>query len=190
MIMLSSNLQSILDNRIRYLPEITGKAINSIDWSTKLIEIGKKFGLHVDEMEEFQGVVLKSMIGMIPPEKFEDELISALALSPANAEKVIEEINNEILEPIHDFVMNKGKAADPLKTAGIIVETAAEEPTMSIPIQENSISIPKPPSYTADSQESQLPVFEVPASPEPTSSKPLIHGNFSAVFTSGGAQPN
>ncbi len=187
--MLSSNLQSILDNRIRYLPEITGKAINSIDWSTKLIEIGKKFGLHVDELEDFQGVVLKSMIGMIPPEKFEDELISALALSPSNAVKVIEEINNEILEPIHDYVMNKGKTNDPLKTAGIIVETPTEEPVVSISPQENTLSIPKPPSYTNESADS-LPVFEVPASPEPTIQKPVIRGNFGAVFNNTGNQSN
>jgi hypothetical protein len=58
--MLSSNLQALLDNRLRYLPEITGAAINSIDWATKLIVIGKKHGLHVDEMEDFQAVVLKA----------------------------------------------------------------------------------------------------------------------------------
>jgi hypothetical protein len=75
---LSSNLQSILDNRLRYLPEITGKAINSIDWATKIITIGHTYGLHVDEMEEFQAVVLKSMIGLIAPENFEQELYQHL----------------------------------------------------------------------------------------------------------------
>ena len=52
--MLSSTLQSMLDNRLRYLPEITGKAIASIDWPGRIIEIGRKYGLHMDDIEELQ----------------------------------------------------------------------------------------------------------------------------------------
>jgi hypothetical protein len=118
---LSSNLQTILENRLRYLPEITGQAINSIDWATRIITIGHKYGLHVDEMEEFQEVVLKSMTGLIAPEQFESELITALALSPATTEKIIAELNAQIFEPVHDYVMHGGKS-DGLKTSGIEVE--------------------------------------------------------------------
>lgn len=149
---LSSNLQNILDSRLRYLPEITGRAINSIDWSGKLIAIGHKFGLHVDEMEEFQGVVLKSMIGLVPPEKFESELINALALSPASMDEVIAEINNQIFEPIHEFVMNNGKV-DPIKNTGLVLETPAEEVAQTVSKQ-------IPISSSSD-------MLEIPASPEP-----------------------
>ena len=147
---LSSNLQSVLDNRLRYLPEITGKAINSVDWSGKLVAIGHKYGLHVDEMEEFQGVVLKSMIGLIPPEKFEMELINALALSPATIEEVISEINVQIFEPIHNFVMSDGKV-DPIKNSGIVLETPIPEVTPSEP-EQNIMN-------SGD-------ILEIPASPE------------------------
>lgn len=159
--MLSTNLQSILDNRLRYLPEITGKAINSIDWPSKLIEIGKKYGMHVDEMEDFQSVVLRSMIGMVAPEKFEDELITTLALSPANAQKVLEDINASILEPIHNFVMNNGKTPDALTTAGIVIEPSHEEAPMTL---------------------SAAPL-EIPSSPEPVLEKPNVSGNFDDFFT-------
>ena len=73
--MLSSKLQAVLNNRLRYLPEITSKAISSIDWSTQVIEIGHKYGLHMDEIEELQGVVLKSMTGLANPADFETNLI-------------------------------------------------------------------------------------------------------------------
>lgn len=119
---LSSNLQTLLDNRLRYLPPLVGEAINSIDWSSKIIEIGHSFGMHVDEMEDFQAVVLKSMIGLIAPADFEHELIGALALSPANSEKIIQQINAQIFEPIHDYVVRGGKQADPLQQAGIHIE--------------------------------------------------------------------
>lgn len=141
---LSSNLQGVLDNRLRYLPEITGKAINSIDWATRIITIGHKYGLHVDEMEDFQGVVLKSMIGLIPPENFETELLTTLALSPATTEHIIVELNTQIFEPIHNFVMNNGKV-DGLKTSGIEIE--------------NNREVEYTPEVTANP-------LEIPASPE------------------------
>jgi hypothetical protein len=119
---LSPNLQSILDNRLRYLPEIVGKAINSIDWATELIIIGKKYGIHIDEMEEFQTAVLKSMIGMIPPEQFESAIITATAVSPATAHQLIHDINEKILEPIHDVIMNPDKKIDIMAQTGITID--------------------------------------------------------------------
>ncbi len=120
--MLSSNLQSILDNRLRYLPDITAKAIASVDWATKLSDIAHTYGLHMDEVEDLQSVVMRSMVGMIQPADFEQALISALALSPANAEKMISEINVQVFQPIHDFVMAGGKAPDGMVGMGIHVE--------------------------------------------------------------------
>ncbi len=151
---LSSSLQSVLENRLRYLPEITGRAINSIDWATRIVNIGHKYGLHVDEMEDFQGVVLKSMIGLISPENFENELINALALSPATTEKIVAELNVEIFEPVHDYVMNGGKG-DGMKSAGIVIETpdltpSAAQPTLSTIVKR-----------VPDSS-----ILEIPASPE------------------------
>ena len=141
-IALSNELQSLLDNRLRYLPPLAGQAIMSIDWSSKLIDIGRSFGLHIDEMEDFQAVVLKALTGLIAPAAFEQELIAALALSPANAEKVIAAVNAQVFEPIHDFVMRGGKpvAANPLAQTGIHVENQVQEPTVTAVAQQPGTS--------------------------------------------------
>jgi hypothetical protein len=150
---LSSNLQSVLENRLRYLPEITGQAIHSIDWATRIVNIGHKYGLHVDEMEEFQGVVLKSMIGLITPENFEMELINALALSPATTEKIITELNTDIFEPIHDYVMNGGKV-DELKKSGLELETPLPETApVLVPTGSSILEIPASPEPKAEHAE-------------------------------------
>lgn len=165
--MLSSNLQSILTNRLRYLPEITGKAINSIDWPTKVVEIGHKYGLHVDDIEELQTVVLKSMTGLASPADFESNLISATAASPSTVEKLILDLNHQIFEPIHDFVMTDGKTPDPLAAHGIELQPElAEAPLAPEPVPE-----PKGPE------------LEIPASPEPVQPlKPQVPGSFSNFF--------
>ncbi len=163
--MLSSNLQAILNNRLRYLPEITAKAITSIDWSTKVIEIGHKYGLHMDEIEELQGVVLKSMTGLADPADFETNLINATAASPATIEHLIEALNHAIFEPIHDFVMNNGKAPDPLKAQGIELEHDIPE----------AAPVPTPKPVVQSAQELELPSNSQTV-------KPAVPGNFNEFF--------
>ncbi|MEI8223923.1 MAG: hypothetical protein WCG20_02250 [bacterium] len=174
--MLSSNLQSILTNRLRYLPEITGKAINSIDWPTKVVEIGHKYGLHIDDIEELQTVVLKSMTGLASPADFETNLISATAASPSTIEKLIQDLNHQIFEPIHNFVMTDGKAPDPLAVHGIELEPSAEE-------------IPNAPELVP---EPRGPELEIPASPEPVVQKlkPQVPGSFNDFFVNNSTKTN
>ena len=194
--MLSSNLQQLLDNRLHYLPEITGQAINSFDWSTKILEIGKKYGLHMDEMEDLQTVVLKSLIGLLPSEEFENNIINALALSPSNADKMITDINEKIFSPIHQFVMNKGKAPDTLAATGIVLQpndvttssfgSAPMKATLEIPAspEGQKIPMPTPPEPAAIT----IPVQSAESKPltaafqKPTSDKPFVQGKFDDFF--------
>lgn len=170
---LSPALQSMLDNRLRYLPEITGKAIASIDWSSKIIEIGHKYGIHVDDIEDLQAVVLKSMIGLLPPDEFEKNLILATAVSPSVSEQIIIAMNQAIFEPIHQFVMADGKPKDPLAAAGI--ELQKKEPE---PYRPNPQGLATPPIKEEISQ------LEIPASPEPkvVTRKPIVQGKFDDFF--------
>lgn len=178
--MLSPNLQSILDNRLRYLPPITGQAIMSVDWSTKIIDIGRRYGLHIDDIEELQNVILKSMTGLMSPIDFENNLISATAVSSATAEQMIDDINEQIFEPIHQFVISGEKKADPLTASGIIIEP--------VPLPElSSPRVPLPPSISQNPTERSTSGFssvelEIPASPEPTVIKPNVSGNFDSFF--------
>lgn len=178
--MLSPNLQSILDNRLRYLPPITGQAIMSVDWSTKIIDIGRRYGLHIDDIEELQTVILKSMTGLMSPVDFESNLVSATAVSSATAEQMIDDINEQIFEPIHEFVMAGGKKADPLTASGIIVEPVlAPEPS--------ALRVPLPPTSSQNFTGGSTSGFssqelEIPASPEPTAIKPNVVGNFDSFF--------
>lgn len=157
---LSPNLQSILDNRLRYLPAVVGKAINSIDWATELITIGKKYGIHIDEMEEFQGVVLKSMIGMIAPDQFESSLISATAVSPTTAGHMIDDINKKILEPVHNYIMNPDKPVNQVEKMGIDIQD--KKPDSIIFNQDSSEAPSKKDLVFDDSKNNSVQIFEVP----------------------------
>src|SRR5207253_2076583 len=75
----------------------------------------------------FLSVVVKSMIGLIAPDRFEQELIAALAVSPANADKIIAVLNAQVFEPIHDYVLRGKPSTDTLAKTGIVIESAAPE---------------------------------------------------------------
>jgi len=196
--MLSSNLQSLLDNRLHYLPAITGQAIQSIDWSTELINIGRKYGLHIDEMEDLQTIVLKSLIGLLPAEEFENNLISNLALSPSNADKVMSDINDRIFSPIHEFVMNKGKKPDTLSATGIVLQpsedatpsfgsmpTSPVSATLEIPASPSTrkeFPIPRPATAPAPTVQPQAPAAMPLAFEKPKSDKPFVQGKFDDFF--------
>ena len=191
--MLSSNLQSLLDNRLHYLPEITGKAISSFDWSTKIIDIGRKYGLHMDEMEDLQTVVLKSLIGLLPSDQFENNLINELALSPSNADKMISDINDQIFSPIHEFVMNKGKKPDTLTATGIVLQPTEEVVTSAPPSATKNVMLEIPASPEAKKVPMpNKPLATAPLAPAPSAmtsgfekakaEKPFVQGKFNDFF--------
>lgn len=127
---LSPNLQSIFDNRLRYLPDPVKNALTTTEWVSELIAIGKQYGIHIDEMEEFQSVVIKSLVGMLAPEQFENALITATAVSPATAEKMIHDINEKIFQPIHDKIMHPEQKPSPhqeLESTGIVIEEKKDD---------------------------------------------------------------
>jgi hypothetical protein len=164
--MLSSSLQTLLQNRLRYLPEITGKALSSLDWPTEVIHIGHDQGLHMDEIEELQAVVLKSMTGLLPPDQFETNIISATAASPAAVEKIIQRLNEKVFEPIHAFVMNNG-AVPPQPVPGMEFKPATEELDFFAPQ-------PETPSSSSE--------LILPETHSETIEKPLVPGDFESFF--------
>lgn len=91
-----------------YLPEITQKALKSFDWATQLLSIGKEYGLHIDQLEDLQLETMMVLVGIIPPESYEVELETKLAISPAEAAKILKAVNTQIFVPIHDYIVNDG----------------------------------------------------------------------------------
>lgn len=165
--MLSSSLQTLLQNRLRYLPEITGKALSSFDWSSEVVHIGHDQGLHMDEIEDLQAVVLKSMTGLLPPSDFESNIIAATAASPSDVEKIIQRLNEKVFEPIHSFVMNNGVIPPSQPVAGIEFTQTSEELDFFAP----------QPKDVSPSSELVLPEVH-----REKTEKPLVPGDFESFF--------
>ncbi len=104
----NEKFRSTLAEQMTYLPEITQKALKSFDWATQLLSIGKEYGLHIDQLEDLQLETMLVLVGIIPAESYETELETKLAISPAEAVKIIQAVNTQIFIPIHDYIVNDG----------------------------------------------------------------------------------
>lgn len=104
---MNENFQKTFEEQLAYLPEVNQRALRSFDWATELIAIGKQHGLHIDELEDLQIETMLVLVGLVHPNDYESELINRLAISPAEAGKIIADINTHVFIPIHDYIINE-----------------------------------------------------------------------------------
>lgn len=105
---MNDKLRQSFEEQLVYLPEINQRALKSFDWATELLSIGKNYGLHIDELEDLQLETMLVMVGLVQVKDYPNELINKLAISPAEANKIIEQVNDRIFQPIHDYIVNGG----------------------------------------------------------------------------------
>lgn len=105
---MNERLKQQFEEQLTYLPAINQQALRSFDWATELVAIGKNYGLHIDELEDLQTETMLLLVGLITAEQYPNEIINRLAISPAEAEKIIEQVNDRIFIPIHDYIVNGG----------------------------------------------------------------------------------
>ncbi len=122
---MNEKLRQQFEGELVYLPEINQQALKSFDWATELLAIGKNYGLHIDELEDLQIETMLVMVGLVPPENYQNELITRLAISPTEANKIIEQVNERIFTPIHDYIVNGGPKK-PTTPAGVMESAGFE----------------------------------------------------------------
>lgn len=138
---MNDKLRQQFEDQLTYLPTINQEALKAFDWASELIGIGKNYGLHVDELEDLQIETMLLLVGLTSPDNYEKELIERLAISPSEAGKIIEQINDRIFTPIHNYIVNGGVKAQ--STPIMIMGSAGLEMTRDdSPIQTTPSSTP------------------------------------------------
>lgn len=105
---MNDKLRQSFEEQLVYLPEINQQALKSFDWATELLAIGKNYGLHIDQLEDLQVETMLVLVGLVQAGDYQNELITRLAISPSEANRIIEQVNDRIFQPIHDYIVNGG----------------------------------------------------------------------------------
>lgn len=124
---MNDKLRQQFEDQLTYLPAINQQALRSFDWATELVAIGKNYGLHIDELDDLQIETMLVLVGLVDPGQYQNELINRLAISPTEAGKIIEDINDRVFTPIHDYIVSGGQKAEATPTT--IMESAGFQMT-------------------------------------------------------------
>jgi hypothetical protein len=94
------DIQEIIKNRYKELPEDIQEAIKSNDLAGKFNAIAEKHGLHIDQNGALQTETLLVMLGLEPTSDYVNNIQRNLDISRTEALSIADDVNNDILGAI------------------------------------------------------------------------------------------
>jgi hypothetical protein len=98
----SQNLKNTIDEHMKSLPHDVQEAIHGSSWERKILEIGRKYGLHVDQLEILQTELSLAVLGLVGRDEFVRETMREAHIPKQTMELMVFDINRDIFEPIRD----------------------------------------------------------------------------------------
>jgi len=102
--MISRSLKNIIDQHMNSLPHDVQEAIHGSSWERKILDIGRRYGLHVDQLEILQTELSLAVLGLSDRQSFIREVTSEAHIPKETMFVMVEDINREIFEPIRDHL--------------------------------------------------------------------------------------
>lgn len=93
-----------LDERFASLPKEVQTAINESNYQISLYSIAEKYKLNVEQMGVLEEITTKVMLGIIHPDKYEDELASKIVTPRNNISSIVNDVNENILKTIREIL--------------------------------------------------------------------------------------
>ena len=84
------------------LPSYVQSAIHSSDWERKILNIGRKYGLHVDQLEILQTELSLAVLGLSDRQEFVHEVMKEARVNKETMDLMVGEINRDIFIPIRE----------------------------------------------------------------------------------------
>ena len=177
-----------IEERLAQLPEDIQNAILSSDFDQKMQAIGRAHNLHIDQAQQLGSETLLVMLGVSPITGFPDEVVRQVHVTREEADKIIADINTQILAPIRESMRRTYEEAasmpapapknPPAMQKSVIMPSAAAAPkpgASQAPLAAPAIP-PKAPSMTISAAPAPvLPQSTPPAMPVATApSMPIV----------------
>ncbi|OGI76997.1 hypothetical protein A3D42_02610 [Candidatus Nomurabacteria bacterium RIFCSPHIGHO2_02_FULL_41_18] len=154
---MTGKLKQIIKEGLAKLPKEAQDAINSLDWGSIAEEIGKKYLLTESEVNDLQVETFLVLAGIEDWDSYTRNVENQLGTSKNEAEKISEEINQKIFNPIAEKMSKTTKVEEtpdispaldtrfekvPEETKKIIIESGYHAKLFSIGT-DNKLSIPQ-----------------------------------------------
>lgn len=101
---MTEKLKQTIKEEIEKLPKEAQEAINSLDWRNLAEEIGKKYLLTESEINDFQVETLLVLTGIEDGNYYKQNIENNVGTTKDEAEKITEEISQQIFIPIGNMI--------------------------------------------------------------------------------------
>ncbi len=99
---------------VEALPIEFQEAIADSVVSNKVLDIGKRHALHLDQTGKLQDDAMLALLGLIPGSIFSTTLAKDLGIPEAQAEAIVHDINQEVFSPIRKTIQEKTTEEEPV----------------------------------------------------------------------------
>ncbi len=100
----TQSTQNTIQEHMKTLPHDVQEAIHGSSWERKILDIGRRYGLHVDQLEVLQTELSLAVLGLVGRDEFVKETIHEGGISRQVMDLMILDINREIFEPIRNHL--------------------------------------------------------------------------------------
>src|SRR3989338_4771438 len=127
---MTEKLQQTIQEEVIKLPKEAQEAINFLDWIKIAEEIGKKYLLNEEEINNFQLETLLVLIGVVDPEFYAINIENQVGTTKDSANKMADEAFEKIFKPIGEKIeenIKKHMADNTIDLLEIKIEKAKRE---------------------------------------------------------------
>jgi len=176
---MTEKLKNTIKEEVLKLPKEAQEAISSLDWGNIAEEIGKKYLLDENEINDLQVETLLVLVGITNAEFYAINIENQINTSKDTATKIASEVFKKIFTPINDNIVKYIKKSDKVENgnteqnlnfilSGGDYSVFLEVPPLLVEegvgdgnSEENHLAFGTPPQKGGEEEEPVVPVFSL-----------------------------
>lgn len=167
-----AELNQIFEERLKQLPEVVRRSIESADIQKHLRELADTRKLHLDQWQLLENEVMLTLLGFQPSEDLAKNIKSELDIDEATATSLAEEISRVIFEPIRQELERQLEHPDAQAATVSNIESARTQ-MLTQAADEAAPPAAAPPATPPAAPSSPLTTLPAVSSPEVASITPI-----------------
>ncbi len=88
------------------LPPYIRESLKHIPWASEILNIGRKYGIHVDDMGTLQLETMMVLVGIVHPNEYPKALEHELHIPPDTIAGIVHDVNEKILKTIRQELIS------------------------------------------------------------------------------------
>ncbi|MEK7471194.1 MAG: hypothetical protein AAB623_00915 [Patescibacteria group bacterium] len=116
---MTDKLKQTIKDEVEKLPKENQEVINNFGWEKITEEVGKKFLLSDNEINDFQVETLIILVGLEDIDFYASNIENNVGTSKDEAKKITDEVIQKIFTPINDILVENIKKSDKLKNTNV-----------------------------------------------------------------------